>query len=585
MTAPENVPESLPDDVPVLVVGGGPVGLSTAFFLACHGVRPLVVEKRATTGQRPRANTSPRTIELFRAAGLGTALEQVGWVPENPYGMVFKERGVGPVLVRNRQPPRYAHRLMTCTPAPRLMATSDQLEKLLVKEVRARGGEVRFGAHLVEFDAGDAGDTGDGGHADDDGVRATVVNTATGERTEITAAYLIGADGARSGIRDRLGLTMPDLETVGTVTTAIYRADIDELRRDRESRFCFVRNAEVYAAIGKVDGKDLWGTHIMDYPGKPDGPVQLPRERIVELLHAAIGDPTVSVELLAATPWEARLGLASGFRRGRVFLAGDAAHVQTSAGGLGMNTGIQDGHNLAWKLAAVLHGQAAPALLDTYEAERRAAAAVSVGFSRFATRDVGIGIGIGSSEGQEPDALFEAHADIHLRAMMFYRYQSDAVITDDRPEADPDALDVFDDDARPGYRLPHHWLTSGQDGKARVSTVDIAGPHWLLLAGPQGHPWLSAAASSDLGIEVRAHRVIPDTDTDAGADAYADDVLGDPDGTFCQVAGIGPDGAVLVRPDGFVCWRAPALGTDPHEALRDTVSRVLGHTRVVTPTR
>ncbi len=535
----------------------GPVGLATAFFLARHGVRPLVVERRGGTGQRPRANTSPRTIELFRAAGLGAALDQVGWVPEDPYGMVFKDRGVGPVLVRRRQPPRIGRRLRTCPPSPRLMVTSDQLERLLEAEVRARGGEVRFDAELVDFDV------------DDTGVRATVVSAATGERREITADYLVGADGARSGVRTRLGITMPDLEVVGTVDTAIYRADIDGLP-DPEARFCFVRNDEVYAAIGSMNGKDLWGTHIMDYPGKTEEPLRLSRERIVRLLRAAIGDPTVDVEVLAATPWEARLGVASRFRRGRVFLAGDAAHVQTSAGGLGMNTGIQDGHNLAWKLAAVLHGQAAPSLLDTYEAERRSAATLSVDCSRGASHHVGIG----SSGDGAPEVLREEHeyADrAHLRAMMFYRYRSDAVIAGDQPDED---LDVLRDDARPGYRLPHHWLVRGGD---RVSTVDVAGSGWLLLAGPRGDAWVSAAASLD--VEVRAHRVVPlDSGTDGDGAA-----LGDVDGTFRDVADIGPDGAVLVRPDGFVCWRATTLGTDPEATLRDAMNHILGRTTVPAP--
>jgi putative polyketide hydroxylase len=537
-----------PEDVSVLVIGGGPVGLSTAFFLTCHGVRPVVAEKRGGSGQYPRSSTSVRTIELFRAAGLGAALDQVGWVPENPYGMVFKENGLGPVLARDPQPPRYAERLMTCTPAPRLMVTSDQLERLLVNEVRARGGEVRFDTRLLDLDA-------DGRRA-----RARVVSTTTGEETEISAAYVVGADGARSLVRERLGVTMPDLEFVGTVNTVIYRAPIDDPRYDRASRFCFVRNDKVYAAIGSINGDDLWGTHIMDYPGKPedDGPVRLSRERIVELLHAAIGDDTVPIDILAANPWEARLGMASRFRRGRAFLAGDAAHVQTSAGGLGMNTGIQDGHNLAWKLAAVLHGQAAPSLLDTYEAERRSAAALSVGYSRTMTRSVGIGP---SGDGT-PGIMHEDHHAAALRAMMFYGYRSQAIVADDQPGSGPETeLDVLDDDARPGYRLPHHWLTSGDD---RVSTVDIAGSGWLLLTGPEGRLWLSAAASLGMGVEVRAYRI-------------ADDALADPDGTFCDVAGISPDGAVLVRPDGFVAWRATTLGTRrPREALRDAVSRILG---------
>ncbi|WP_028921817.1 FAD-dependent monooxygenase [Pseudonocardia acaciae] len=523
-------------DVPVLVVGGGPVGLSTAFFLATQGVRPLVVERRGGTGQHPRANSSARTVELFRAGGLAGDLDRVGWRPRNPYLWVLKDRGVGDVLDRSRLPARFVERVMSCTPAPRLMVTSDRIERLLLSEILARGGEVRFDTDLVGVDA------------DDRRVRATLVD-AGGERREITCAYLVAADGANSTVRSRLGLTMPDREVAGTVHTAFYRASIADPRYEREARFCFVRNDDVYAAIGSLNGDDLWTTHIMSYPGKPEHPEPLTRERTVRLVRAAIGDPAVSIELLAANTWEATLGIASAFRRGRVFLAGDAAHVQTSAGGLGMNTGIQDGHNLAWKLAAVLRGHAGPALLDSYEAERRLAATASVDISRVGT----LGVGIGASDRPRLHAQL-GEFEAYLRAMMFYGYRSSAVITGERD----DDLDVYRDEARPGYRMPHHWLVSNG---TRVSTTDLAGPDWLLLTGPQGRQWLGAASALD--VPVRAYQVLDEPDADA---------LGDPERRFLDLAGIGPDGAVLVRPDGFVCWRAATL--DP-QGLPAVLGRVL----------
>ncbi|MEU8786283.1 FAD-dependent monooxygenase [Streptomyces sp. NPDC048637] len=145
---------------------------------------------------------------------------------------------------------------------------------------------------------------------------------------------------------------------------------------------CFVRNEQVYATLLSKNGRDQWSSHIMDYPGKPDGLTGLSEDKTLELLRAAIGDEAIPIELHAVNAWEAAIGMAASFRQGRVFLAGDAAHVQSSAGGLGMNTGIQDGHNLAWKTAAVLHEQFTPALLDTYEPERRAAARASLALSR-----------------------------------------------------------------------------------------------------------------------------------------------------------------------------------------------------------
>lgn len=527
------------------------MGLSTAFFLACRGIRPIVLEQRQTTGLHPRANTSPRTVELFRAAGLGDALEESGWHPTHPYGVVYRRSAVGPAISRGRPPAPALHRLLTCSPAPRTMVTSDKLERLLLEEVRARGGEIRFGLRLTQVSE------------EREGVRVTAEDTSTGERIPIEAAYLVGADGAHSTVRGELGLAMPDIEKVGAVHTAFCRADLGD-RRDREARFTFVRNDTVYAALGALDGEDLWVCHIMDYPGKPDEPVHLPPDRTRELLQAAIGDPGVPVELLAANPWQAHLGLASAFRSGRVFLAGDAAHVQTSAGGLGMNTGIQDGHNLAWKLAAVLDGQAAPTLLDSYEPERRAAARLSVEYSRAMSRSVGIG----ASQGEEPEYVRDNRAHDLLRAMMFYGYDSDAVVLDEDDPL-PAEADPFEDVARPGYRFPHYWLTSGE---RCVSTAELTGYDWLLLTGAKGQPWLTAAASLDVPA-VRAHRVVG---AEENRVAEGSATLGDPEGSFPSVAGVEPDGAVLVRPDGFVCWRSSSLGdASAEKALLRVFRRVL----------
>lgn len=250
-------------------------------------------------------------------------------------------------------------------------------------------------------------------------------------------------------------------------------------------------------------------------PGKPNELTELSEDRTVTLLHAAIGDDRIPIELDAVNAWEATVGLASAFRRDRVFLAGDAAHVQSSAGGLGMNTGIQDGHNLAWKLAAVLDGQAAPRLLDTYEPERRAAAEVSLALSRR------------MHEGyrSQADDLYEQVAIDYLRAMMFYGYQDGYD-------------DVLTDVVRPGCRFPHAWVAPD------VSTLDLLGTRWTVMTGHEH--WLTAAA--EVGIR-SAHKL--------------DDGL----------PGLGPDGAALVRPDGFVAWCTPNL--EPAAVLRDAFARAL----------
>ncbi|MFI1197882.1 FAD-dependent monooxygenase [Streptomyces sp. NPDC020883] len=499
-----------PVDVPVLVVGAGPVGLSTGMFLAHWGVRPLVVDKRPDAmAAVPRASTSLRTLELFRSVGLEPALEREGWEGGLPMRTVFKESGLGATLHRGSLPPRHAALVENCSPVPpRRVLTHDQVQRIAYEELCRLGGEVRFGVRLV------------GLTVDDDLVRARLVDVATGDEREVTARYLIGADGANSEIRGRLGITMPDRTPIGHLNTAFYRADLGPVQRDWGTHVCFVRNDAVYATLMSKNGRDQWASHILDHPGKPqDGPCELSEDATLALLRAAIGDATIPIELQAVNAWEAAIGMASAFRRGRAFLAGDAAHVQSSAGGLGMNTGIQDGHNLAWKLAAVLRGRCVPTLLDSYETDRRAAVRASLTVSRNLLQ------GYQSLDG-DPNALYEKLAVDYLRGMMFYGYPSYGA-GDDGPWPDP-----LDDVVHIGHRFPHRWVNS-PSGR-RISTLDLIGSRWTLFTAGGELPRWRAAAAASLG--TTGHAV-----HELDAPRVAELAIG--------------DDAVLVRPDGFVAWR------------------------------
>ncbi|MEU3624251.1 FAD-binding monooxygenase [Amycolatopsis coloradensis] len=517
----------------VVVAGAGPVGLSTALFLADRGVRVLVVDKRDPLDGPPRASTTVRTLELFRSIGLGPALDRVGWDGPLPMRSMFKASAVGAVLHQAAPPPDYAERLDTCSPVDsRRAMTQYELQRLALTELERRGGQVRFGAELVEF-------TGDA-----EVVCARVTEAGTGREYEVVASYLVGADGARSRVRELLGVDMPDREVDARLNTAFFRADLRSLLPESATHVCFIRNEQVYCTLfAKSAGGDRWSSHIMDYPGKLAELAQLPAQQTLRLLHAAIGDDTVPIDLIECNAWEAAIGIAAALRRGRVFLVGDAAHVQSSAGGLGMNTGIQDGHNLAWKLAAVLRGQAGETLLDSYEPERRAAAEASLAPSRRLLR--------GYQAQQDTNQLYVQAAADYLRGMMLYRYDSDAVLTDDA--ASPD---ILDNQATPGCRLPHRWLT---DGNRRLSTLDLVGAQWTLLTGPNGTGWLTASTND---LQVRQ--------------ITAAMVEGDP-AAFTEMAGTEPDGALLVRPDGFVAWRSRSLPTDPNDTIRSAMHTLLGH--------
>ncbi|SDM52337.1 2-polyprenyl-6-methoxyphenol hydroxylase [Allokutzneria albata] len=423
--------------VPVLVVGAGPVGLSTAAFLAHWGVSALVIDKRDPTTAPPRAGASLRTLEIFRSIGMGEEFAAAGWLAAPPMRTVHKDSAKGNVLHLSELPPEYSGRLETCSPVDaRLTLTQREIQRVLLRHV---GGNTRFGVRLLDFTL------------NDDAVSARVVDEQTGQEEELTADYLIGADGAGSPVRQRLGITMPDRTVVGHLTTAFYQADLGDIVDEWGTNLCFVRNEQVYGTIFSKNGRDQWSSHIMDYPGKPEGPAELSEQDTIRLLRAMIGDATAEIRLDAVNAWTAALGIASEFRRGRAFLAGDAAHVQSSAGGLGMNTGIQDGHNLAWKLAAVLKGESKPSLLDTYEPERRAAAEASLDLSRRMHEAY-------LQRLTDPPA---AIADAYLRAMMFHGYP-----------------DVLVDSVTVGARYPHRWL----DPEQTVSSLDDSG--WRLAEGP-----------------------------------------------------------------------------------------------------
>ncbi|WP_225731690.1 MULTISPECIES: FAD-dependent oxidoreductase [unclassified Nocardia] len=511
----------------VIVAGAGPVGLTTALFLADRGIRVLVVDKRDPLNAPPRASASVRTLELFRSIGLGPKLDEIAWDAPAPLHSVVKYSAIGAVRHTAAPPPEYTDWLESGSPVNiRRSVTQYEVQRIALDEFRRRGGRVRFDAELVGFDTGPAG------------VRATVADTVTGAEDEVSCAYLIGADGARSRVRQLLDIEMRDRQVAARLNTAFFRADLGRLLPESATRFCFIRNDQVYCTLFAkgADGKQ-WSSHIMDYPGKPAELTTLPPEQTIRLLHNAIGDDSVPIDLLECNAWEAAIAIAAEFRRDRVFLAGDAAHTQSSAGGLGMNTGIQDGHNLAWKLAAVLRGQAAATLLDSYEPERRTAATASLALSQRMLRGY-------QAQGDTNELYAQLAAD-YLRGMMCYQYTEGAVIFDGQADSD-----VLTGQAVPGRRLPHRWLTAG------LSTLDLVGTQWSLLTGPRGAAWQSATQAAGLGIQVRQL-----------ADGFID------------MAGIEPDGALLVRPDQFVAWRSPVLPASPEDVIGEVVDTLFGSTR------
>jgi 2-polyprenyl-6-methoxyphenol hydroxylase-like FAD-dependent oxidoreductase len=524
-------------DVPVLIAGGSLVGMTTAMLLGGHGVRSLVVERHAGSAIHPRAAfILQRSMEILRVAGLEEQVREGSYAQFEPDGAIMSvETVAGKELAWHI--PKLNEGVRDMSPSERLFVTQIGLEPLLRGRAEKLGAEPHFGTELVECEQ------------DADGVTSVIRDRASGETSTVRSRYLVAADGPRSSTRERLGIGMSGRGVFSKAITIYFRADVEPLLRGRNLSVILVMN-EIFAGFFRIEKPYRSGFLVVHSIGDPKNPVtdvwDLDEQRCIELVRAGLGVDDIDVTIEDVMRWEATADVADRFRDGRIFLAGDAAHVMPPYGGYGGNTGIHDAQNLAWKLAAVLQGRAGPELLDTYEAERRPVARFTA--EQAYTRYVGRAAPYLAPGGMEPivgDLEIDLGMCVRSRAVLDEGAGDGAVHVDPR-----------ESHAAPGTRAPHVWLE--RDGE-RISTVDLTGKGFVLLAGPEADAWAQAAD----GTEIAVHRV--------GAPGGP----GDPDGTFCEAYGITPAGAVLVRPDGFVTWRAAGAAGDSAQALTAALDAAL----------
>src|SRR6516162_7888717 len=348
-----------PRSVPVLIAGGGSVGLTASVLLARHGVRSLVAERHPGTSILPRAfGTNVRTMEIFRVLGLEEAIQAVEVDVGGLSLLLAMQTLDGPVLdsvpFQNSGDPDDP-----AWPSPTRVSfiAQDVLDPILVRALgQAEFAELRFGTEVS------------GLRPDPAGVTAELTDRRDGTRRVVRAEYLIAADGANSSIREALGIGMTGHD-ISAEVNVLFEADLSRALGAKRAILYRLHNQWLPhgGLFRNIDGRHRWTMFTRDTGDTRP-------EHIADIIRACAGDPDLDVEILASGAWRKAAMVADQFRAGRVFLAGDAAHRLTPAGGLGLNTGIQGAHNLAWKLAAVLHGWAGPDLLDTYEAEWRPAA-------------------------------------------------------------------------------------------------------------------------------------------------------------------------------------------------------------------
>ncbi|MFI9743594.1 FAD-dependent oxidoreductase [Streptomyces sp. NPDC052494] len=536
---------------PVLIVGGSLVGLSTSLFLGRLGVPHTLVERHSGTSIHPRGRgNNVRTMELFRGAGVERSVREAASVLAPNNGILQAPSLVGDAgewLFKEIDP---GGGLARFSPAGWCLCSQNDLEPVLLKRAGELGGDLRFSTELMSFEQ------------DAEGVTARVKSRSTGEHTTIRADYLVAADGPRSPIREQLGIGQSGPgDLFHNVSITFVSRGLADVVGDRQFIVCYLTNPEADGALLPVDNREHWVFHAPWHPEHGETLEEFTDERCAEHIRRAVGVPDLDVEITGRAPWHAAQRIAERYADGRVFLVGDAAHEMPPTGAFGSNTGIQDAHNLAWKLAAVLGGWAGPGLLASYGAERRPVAETTS--ARAAARSgehshpgYDPGPGSGGPKGKKGGILNE---------VLGYRYPQGAVLgTDPTMPVVSDGLRLT---GEPGSRAPHMWLNRAG---TRVSTLDLYERSLVLLSSEDGTgDWHTAATrvAQQLSVPLDSYRI------GAGPDA---ELSPESDTDWAEVHGVTPDGAVLVRPDGFVAWRSEGASADPGTALRQALTAILG---------
>lgn len=524
---------------PVLIAGAGPVGLALAIELSYRGIRCLVVEQTDGAVDFPTTNlANTRTCEHLRRWGIADRMRfESGYPTDYPRNYLFVSRMDGFEIARFDHPANGAPDSRSpYSPEGRLWISKPYFDPVLRKHVATLPQvELRY---LTEFQSF---------QQTSDGVIATIIDVNSGKEEIVEADFLVGCDGGRSNIRRALGIKYEGVFSQGQNVAVLFRSPILQHIQHGPAVQYQIINAQINGAIAAVDGNELWRLNVRNVLQEQIDTLNAP-----EKLRAALG-PDIPFELLAVRPWTGHCVVADSYQQGRVFLAGDAAHLNWPAGGFGMNTGIGDAVDIGWKLAAMLQGWGGANLLNSYTAERKPIAMINVNEAAAmrATFDketpFSPQIGEDSEEGRQLRDKARA-AIMRTRAKEFqhdsagielgYRYENSPICVPDGTPAPELDHGLYVPSTWPGARAPHAWL------KDRRSTLDLFGKSFVLFnfSGTNSSTITEAAHAAGVPLEV------VNVDEPKVRELYERDL-------------------VLVRPDGHVAWRGDSVPDNPSAIL------------------
>ena len=575
----------------VLIVGTGPAGSSTAALLSSYGIDNVLINNYSWLAGTPRAHiTNQRTMEVLRDLGKEVEAEaylhatEQDLMGENIFCTSLAGEELGRMKSWGKHPNSRAEHLLS---SPSFMNDLPQtfMEPLLYKTACSRGTQSRMSTQYLSH------------IEDEDGVLSTCLDKLSNKEIKIRSKYLVGADGGNSKVAENIDLPFEGKMGVGGSMNILFKADLSKYVAHRPSVLYWV--LQPGADIGGIgmglvrmirpwnEWLIVWGYDINQPAPKVD------KDFATKVARDLVGDPELEIDLLSVSTWTVNNMYAKKMSKGRVFCAGDATHRHPPSNGLGSNTSIQDGFNLAWKLAYVIKDKAGAELLDTYSIERSPIAKQIVTRANQSIAEFGpIFEALGLNDTQDPvkmkknmderkqnspkaekqrQALREAIAfkkyefDAH-GVEMNHRYKSNSVLTegDKEPEFKKDKELFYQPTTYPGARIPHAWVYDKTGLKH--SLLDLCGKgNFSIFTGIGGEQWLKAAKNieTQLGIKIQCNIIGPDQDFEDHA------------GEWSSIREISDSGLILVRPDQHICWRSKDMMSNSSEKLMDVMKKIL----------